>query len=170
VTSYLDGSEIRYAGIWRHGSSPEWTGYHGADLDTHHKRLTALTADGFAPANVSVVAVRDEFEVTASYLRSHADVHAPALLTVDEFGTAVAHNAGAGRHLVHVSTTQVTNRDTRFSAVFRMGAPTSVVTDLDYPSLVNAVRLQGQEGQRMLTMAGYIQDDQPRFVAAWSTP
>ncbi|HCT77925.1 MAG TPA: hypothetical protein DGG94_16480 [Micromonosporaceae bacterium] len=167
LASHVEG-EVRYTAIWSRDAGPASTSYQGVGLDEHRKQLEALTANGFRPVNVSIVAPDGTPQVSAFYVKDDSrSFAAPYLLTESDYLKAVQENARAGRQVTHVSAVTYAGRP-HFSAVFQQSADGHFKHGLTSAQLFT--ELDGQRGGSYLTqaLAGYEVDGRAAFTANWS--
>ena len=167
LASHLE-REAHYTAIWSRDAGPASTSYLGASLDEHRKQLETLTANGYRPVNVSILAPDGGPQVSAFYVKDDVrSFSAPFLLTEADYVKAVQENARAGRHLTHVSAVTYAGRQ-HFSAVFQQAGEGNFKHGLTSAQLF--AELDGQRGgsNRTQALAGYDVDGRAAFTANWS--
>jgi hypothetical protein len=163
--------EVRYTAVWTQEPGPAWTWYQGVSLDEHRRQLEVLTASGYHPVNVSIVAPGDRPQVCAFYTNEKVgSFAAPTLLSFAELAGAVEDNARAGRQLTHLNAVGIA-REPRFSAVFL--TPAAAGGEARFKHGLSSgelfAELDAVRDRRYLTQAfaGYELEGKPAFTVAW---
>ena len=103
VESYLRGGQARYAFVAERSSGPEFRAYHGVALSSHGDFAKQLSARGFSPVAVSVVAGSGGPKVTALWeKRNIGSWRASAAIPVSQYQDWLETEAKAGRKLIYL--------------------------------------------------------------------
>jgi len=171
IETYLQGSSVRFAGIWVKATGPLWVAYHGRSAADHQNQFNGLTAQGYVPTTVS--AVVDDGDLLFSALYEKRDVGGFVLSGALPFGQYQAEfdaNMKAGRHLAGLNA--VSNGDAPLMlGIWEDKAPKDFVTR----HAMSAAEFQAEFNQHLAD--GYLTravsacdngDDEPSYAALWS--
>jgi hypothetical protein len=176
LTSYLHGSQVRYASIFTKTAGPAFTAYHGLTAEQHQAKFDALGPQGYRPVNVSVVSVNGVRSYAAFYEKKDVGSYRlKSFLTSDEYQQEWTANAAAGRRVAYLSAYNH-NGTVRFSAIFQQtNIEGNDATTLGRHNLTASgyqSEYDTRLGQGYLTrcVAGYAAGNTAEFAAIWRKP
>ena len=99
VETFVDGTDVRYAGIWVKSAGPAWSAYHGRSAANHQTEFNSLTQQGYVPVVVSAVETSSGLLYTALYeKRDVGGFILSGALSFHDYQTQTDANISAGRH------------------------------------------------------------------------
>jgi hypothetical protein len=169
VDSFLRNGAVRYAAVWTKEAGPAYVAYHGLTRNQHQKRFDSLTAKGFRPTVISVVAPGGKLRVTALYVkRNVGGFVSVANVKVSKFQAEFNKRTGQGLKPTYVDGYTISGKP-YFSVIFTGKASGNYVMRHGMTASKLAARAIQQRGAGRLTVAltGYQSGGAARFAAIW---
>jgi hypothetical protein len=169
IESYMSGGDIRYASIFIKSAATARTAYHGLNADQHQAKFNALTADGWRPVNISVVAPGNNRNYACLYeKRDVGGFFAKSFLTPAEYQAQFTANTNSGRKLMYLNAYSHAGTP-HFTAIWQEKAPGVLARHgQDVNQFQSEFNKQLAEGRMTQFLTGYEESNGHRFGAAWA--
>ncbi|GAA5194457.1 hypothetical protein GCM10023322_58910 [Rugosimonospora acidiphila] len=170
VESYLNGGQVRYAGLWSKSSGPASFAFHGYTATNYQTMLDKETAAGYLPANVSVVSVSGALSYTGLLVkRGLGSWELKSTLSPTDYNTLFKQELKAGLAPAYLNA-YTQNGAVKFVALFASSPAVQFEehSGLSATQAVSDTATEEKAGYLTSSAAGYDDGGQTHFIVCWS--